>query len=194
MQISSHWLSISSQIKPVPKTEDSGFGKFGKNDGEYKAEPTAAVENAMGFQGFGKNKGASAKNFDLESLVDQSKQTARERSLVKIKEQEDSTSSGKDQEDEELTGPPVPPPGKSREEIQITETKNKKKKPTDSDDKEDDSSDGDEEATGTFIPASLEVNLNHGSKTVSALSIDHSGACLVTGSVDYDVNYGTLLE
>ena len=37
------------------------------------------------------------------------------------------------------------------------------------------------------IPASLEVNLNHGTKLVSALSVDRAGARLVTGSVDYDV-------
>ena len=37
------------------------------------------------------------------------------------------------------------------------------------------------------IPASLEVNLVHGTMAVSALSVDPAGARLVTGSVDYDV-------
>ncbi|KAK7479826.1 hypothetical protein BaRGS_00028906 [Batillaria attramentaria] len=39
------------------------------------------------------------------------------------------------------------------------------------------------------IPNSHEVILNHGSRTVSALGLDPSGARLVTGSLDYDVRF-----
>lgn len=182
-------LSISSQSQQPAKSEDGGFGKFGKTDEEYNAEPTTAVEQAMGFQGFGKNKAAPAKNFDLESLVEQSKQVARERNLEKIKEME--AKNDQEQNDSELIGPPLPPPAELPKVIKEDEVKLTRKKPSrashSDDDDDDDNSSDDEEGSGTYIPATLEVNLNHGTKPVSALSVDHSGARLVTGSVDYDV-------
>ncbi|KAL8593530.1 hypothetical protein ACOMHN_061508 [Nucella lapillus] len=46
-----------------------------------------------------------------------------------------------------------------------------------------------EETLQSKIPLSHEVVLSHGSKTVSALSLDPSGARLVTGSLDYDVRF-----
>lgn len=183
-------LTISSQTQQPPKSEDGGFGKFGKTDEEYNAEPTTAVEQAMGFQGFGKNKAGPAKNFDLESLVEQSKQVARERNLEKIKEMEAKNVEEQEKEDNELIGPPLPPPAELPKEIKEAEVKLNRKKPSrasQSDDDDDDDSSEDDEGSGTYIPATLEVNLNHGTKPVSALSIDHSGARLVSGSVDYDV-------
>lgn len=65
--------------------------------------------------------------------------------------------------------------------------KQAKSRDEDEDDSDEDSDDDDEDSSDKFIPASLEVNLTHGARTVSALSVDHSGARLVTGSVDYDV-------
>ena len=64
-------------------------------------------------------------------------------------------------------------------------------KPRDEDDSDEDSDDEEDDGSGSnpekWIPASMEVNLTHGARPVSALAVDHSGARLVTGSVDYDV-------
>lgn len=165
------------------KSSNDGFGTFGKTD-EFKAESTADVEQAMGFQGFGKSKTTnSAKSFDLETLVEQSKQVARERNVGKPIEPETEEA---DEDDQDVVGPMLPPPPPT--EQQISSKKGVKKTTNHSSDEDDDSSsDSDDETNSTFIPASLEVTLNHGTKTVSALSVDHSGARLVTGSVDYDV-------
>lgn len=186
-------LSINP-VQSASKNAESGFGKFGKAEDEFKTEPTTDVEKMMGFQGFGKNK--AAKTFDLDSLVEQSKQVARERNV--IKEQEAGTSqSDKEEEsendDDEIIGPLLPPPSEpAKTEMKKVEVKSISKKPPtkakSSEDEDSDSSDEDDTgSSGNFIPATLEVDLNHGTKTVSALSVDHSGARLVTGSVDYDV-------
>ncbi|XP_046450352.1 WD repeat-containing protein 70-like [Daphnia pulex] len=190
-------LSISSITQPAKSDDgDGGFGKFGKSEEEFRAEPTTAVQQAMGFQGFGKNKAAPVKNFDLESLVEQSKQVARERTTKKVSEIE-ATTEEPEEDDEDVIGPPLPPPAQSTskdsEPSNVSDaTKKSSKKHTkshsnddDDDDEDEDSSDSDDEENS--IPASLEVNLNHGTKPVSALSIDHSGARLISGSVDYEV-------
>nr|SVE75022.1 EOG090X0364 [Daphnia dolichocephala] len=181
-------LSISSVVPVASKSDDGGFGKFGKSDEEFRVEPTTDVEKAMGFQGFGKNKAAPVKTFDIESLVEQSKQVARERNAKKVDEIEP-----EDQEkaDEDIVGPSLPPHAAEsvfkESEISTAPKKTSKTTTKTHSDDEDDSSDTDEEESDNYIPATLEVNLNHGTKPVSALSVDHSGARLVSGSVDYEV-------
>ncbi|XP_069483250.1 WD repeat-containing protein 70 isoform X1 [Ambystoma mexicanum] len=73
---------------------------------------------------------------------------------------------------DELIGPPLPPGYK------------------DSDDDDDDEDLQEEEENPVKrIPDSHEITLQHGSKTVSALGLDPSGARLVTGGYDYDVKF-----
>nr|SVE74082.1 EOG090X0364 [Daphnia barbata] len=182
-------LSISSNTQVASKSDDGGFGKFGRSDEEFRVEATTDVEKAMGFQGFGKNKAAPLKTFDIESLVEQSKQVARERNARKIDEMEP-----EDQEKAVLdTVGPSQLPHAAESVSKESEISNAPKKisktttETQSDDEDGDSSDTDDEENDNYVPATLEVNLNHGTKPVSALSVDHSGARLVTGSVDYDV-------
>lgn len=179
-------LTIGSPPAEVQKSSNDGFGTFGKSE-EFKVESTTDVELAMGFQGFGKNKKSAAQTFDLDSLVEQSKQMAKERNAAKPIPQEQT-----DEADNQLIGPPLPPMPVKNEMKKVSVKVNKKSNQSSSknsseDDEDGSSSDSDDETSTTFIPASLEVNLNHGTKTVSALSVDHSGARLVTGSVDYDV-------
>lgn len=185
-------LSISSNTQPATKSDDGGFGKFGKSDEEFLAEPTTDVEQAMGFQGFGKNKAAPVNHFDIESLVEQSKQVARERNIKKISDLANKI----EEESAEDTVGPMPPPEATisivkesvESEVSTAPKKSSKKTTrTESDDEDGDSSDSDDEGADTYIPAALEVNLNHGTKPVSALSVDHSGARLISGSVDYDI-------
>lgn len=76
-------------------------------------------------------------------------------------------------------------------EASKSEEPKSKAAPRDDSDSDDDDSDDEAEETDLEkrIPAGLEINLAHGTKTVSALSVDPSGARLVTGSLDYDVKF-----
>ncbi|KAL6041992.1 hypothetical protein STEG23_025523, partial [Scotinomys teguina] len=75
--------------------------------------------------------------------------------------------------DEDILGPLPPPLGEEGEE--------------DDDDEVED--EGEEENPVQRIPDSHEITLKHGTKTVSALGLDPSGARLVTGGYDYDVKF-----
>ncbi|KAF4804703.1 WD repeat-containing protein 70 [Turdus rufiventris] len=77
-----------------------------------------------------------------------------------------------DDDNEEFIGPPLPPGFK------------------DSDD-DNDNDDTEEEDNNPVkkIPDSHEITLQHGTKTVSALGLDPSGARLITGGYDYDVKF-----
>ena len=179
-----------------------GFGKFGaaalkkkEEDSNFTEEPTDAVKEMMGFQGFGKTVAKVAKGFDIESLVEQSKQVAKEREMAKkAAELEASLANPKDssgeEDDGDLVGPLPPPPPPVAVEPEAFKAPKKPAKPRDEDaDSDDDSEEDedDEEHPEKRIPAAMEITLAHGTKTVSALNVDHSGARLVTGSVDYDV-------
>lgn len=86
----------------------------------------------------------------------------------------------KQKEDEEdMIGPPLPPAMKSAQ--------TGAGKSTDDSDDEGGDSDEEEESPLKKIPSSLQIILDHGKKTVSALAFDPSGARLVTGGYDYDV-------
>ncbi|XP_041505278.1 WD repeat-containing protein 70-like [Microtus oregoni] len=77
--------------------------------------------------------------------------------------------------DEDILGPLPLPLGEEGEE----------------DEEEDDDSEveGEEENPVLRIPDSHEITLKHGTKTVSALGLDPSGARLVTGGYDYSVKF-----
>lgn len=83
-------------------------------------------------------------------------------------------------EDEDMIGPPLPPSMKSSHEEKQGKSK---------DDDDDDGTDDEEQDDSPLnrIPSSLQISLDHGKKTVSALAFDPSGARLVTGGYDYDV-------
>ncbi|XP_068430214.1 WD repeat-containing protein 70 [Clinocottus analis] len=107
-------------------------------------------------------------------------------------ESESSSDSGSDSDsDSELIGPPLPP--------QLTAQDDDKLGPltrasgstahSDEDDDEGDAQDDDDDNPVKKIPDSHEITLQHGTKTVSALALDPSGARLVTGGLDYDVRF-----
>ncbi|KAF7243991.1 WD repeat-containing protein 70 [Varanus komodoensis] len=78
--------------------------------------------------------------------------------------------------DNELIGPPLPPGYKGSEEEE-------------DEDDEDENIQEEEEDPVKKIPDSHEITLHHGTKTVSALGLDPSGARLITGGYDYDVRF-----
>ncbi|XP_064163603.1 WD repeat-containing protein 70 [Anguilla rostrata] len=77
---------------------------------------------------------------------------------------------------DELVGPPLPPGYRASMAA---------------DDDDDDEEDMQEEDDNPVkkIPDTHEITLQHGSRTVSALGLDPSGARLVTGGYDYDVRF-----
>ncbi|XP_078487808.1 WD repeat-containing protein 70 [Ciona intestinalis] len=138
-----------------------------------------SMEEVMGFGGFGKK----AKSFDLQAIFEETRRTAQERSKknlgilnnVAVSKKEKPAVS-EDESDEDATiGPPMPPPESLGNKLNKEDT--------------DDSDESDEEEPGTFIPATHEVSLKHGSKPVSSLALDPSGARLVTGSHDFEMRF-----
>ncbi|TKS84471.1 WD repeat-containing protein 70 [Collichthys lucidus] len=174
-----------------PNKVDEASGKT-SGDGD--------MASVMGFSGFGKK----ARTFDLDAIFEQTRRTAIERSqrilderekshieeegessksvkpsvqrdkaAAASRKQESDSSSASDSDsdsDSELIGPPLPP--------QYTEQ----------------GEDDDERMRPPHppvkkIPDTHEITLQHGTKTVSALGLDPSGARLVTGGYDYDVRF-----
>ncbi|XP_017778073.1 PREDICTED: gastrulation defective protein 1 homolog [Nicrophorus vespilloides] len=136
------------------------------------------IKEVMGISTFGKK----AKTFNIQEMLDQVKKTAREitkpAEVDTHKEEESSSSS----DDDDLIGPPIP-----QVLAQVDTSKKKSKEHGSDSDSSGEESDG--EDTGTFVPCSHEVIMNHGTKAVTALSCDPSGARLASGSVDYDVSF-----
>uniref|UniRef100_A0A8C2ZWG9 WD repeat-containing protein 70 n=1 Tax=Cyclopterus lumpus TaxID=8103 RepID=A0A8C2ZWG9_CYCLU len=125
------------------------------------------IASVMGFSGFGKK----ARTFDLEAIFEQTRRTAIERSQQVLG---NSSDSGSDSDsDSELIGPPLPPTAHSDED----------------DDDDGEAQDDDDDNPVKKIPDTHEITLQHGTKTVSALALDPSGARLVTGGYDYDVRF-----
>ncbi|KAM9679868.1 WD repeat-containing protein 70 isoform 2-T2 [Dama dama] len=114
-----------------------------------------------------------------------SKSSSRDTSSSESDESSDSS-------DDELIGPPLPLK-MVEEPVNPMETVLSPLPPPLAEDmEEDDDDDGDseeEENPVRKIPDSHEITLRHGTKTVSALGLDPSGARLVTGGYDYDVKF-----
>ncbi|RXN18006.1 WD repeat-containing 70 [Labeo rohita] len=148
------------------------------------------ISSIMGFSGFGKK----ARTFDLEAMFEQTRRTAIERSQRVLEERQKqdvqassgsqsvsrtdkpSTSTSRKQEsdssdsDSDVIGPPLPPALSAQTE-------------------EGEEDDDDDMNPVKKIPDTHEITLQHGSKTVSALALDPSGARLITGGYDYDVKF-----
>ncbi|XP_047713977.1 WD repeat-containing protein 70 isoform X1 [Prionailurus viverrinus] len=96
--------------------------------------------------------------------------------------------------DDELIGPPLPlkmmkEPGNHIEEDIVGPLPPPLYEDAEDDDDDDDGDSEEEENPVQKIPDSHEITLKHGTKTVSALGLDPSGARLVTGGYDYDVKF-----
>uniref|UniRef100_A0A671L7G7 WD repeat-containing protein 70 n=1 Tax=Sinocyclocheilus anshuiensis TaxID=1608454 RepID=A0A671L7G7_9TELE len=175
----------------------------GSDSGDSSSD--ADVSSVMGFSGFGKK----ARTFDLEAMFEQTRRTAIERSqrvlghysiirnrlvpssCVCVNRKQDSDVIGpplppalgaqtdedeEDDDDDDVVGPPLPPGYKHSTA-------------DDDDDDDDDMTDEEDDNPVKKIPDTHEITLQHGSKSVSALALDPSGARLVTGGYDYDVKF-----
>ncbi|ROL48277.1 WD repeat-containing protein 70 [Anabarilius grahami] len=153
------------------------------------------ISSVMGFSGFGKK----ARTFDLEALFEQTRRTAIERSQRALEERQ------KQEVEESSVSRPVshtekPSTSTSRYGDCLMRTSSgqrfssltdrccvcvNRKQEADSSS----SSDSDSDNPVKKIPDTHEITLQHGTKTVSALALDPSGARLITGSYDYDVKF-----
>ncbi|CAG2227955.1 Gastrulation defective protein 1 homolog,WD repeat-containing protein 70 [Mytilus edulis] len=155
------------------------------------------------------------RSFDITAMFEEARKTAIERTHGNIEHHEDieskkttkaddsSSSSGSDSSDssdsesdktsgkvkiktssndDEMIGPPLPPGFGPIVDDKLKQQSQKY-------DSEDDDSEEEEETLDQKIPSSHEISLNHGAKTVSALTLDPSGARLVTGGNDYQVKF-----
>uniref|UniRef100_A0A674ECS5 WD repeat-containing protein 70 n=1 Tax=Salmo trutta TaxID=8032 RepID=A0A674ECS5_SALTR len=172
------------------------------------------MASVMGFSGFGKK----ARTFDLDAIFEQTRRTAIERSqqyadLARLlkpmglyyilpnrnKEESSSGSGSSDSDsdsDSELIGPPVPKQltGQEDDEDLVGPPlppgyRGSTADDEDDDDDDDDMQDDEDDNPVKKIPDTHEITLQHGTKTVSALALDPSGARLVTGGYDFDVRF-----
>ncbi|XP_056117393.1 WD repeat-containing protein 70 isoform X2 [Rhinichthys klamathensis goyatoka] len=175
----------------------------------------ADISSVMGFSGFGKK----ARTFDLEAMFEQTRRTAIERSQraleerqkqevqessgfrpVGVKEKPSASTSRKQEaesdSDSDVIGPPLPPQEEEEDDDDDDDVVGpplppgyKRSSADSDDDDDDDEDDDDEDDVMKKIPDTHEITLQHGTKSVSALALDPSGARLITGSFDYDVKF-----
>ncbi|XP_029300432.1 WD repeat-containing protein 70 isoform X2 [Cottoperca gobio] len=106
-----------------------------------------------------------------------------------------SSDSGSDSDsDSELIGPPLPPQYTAQDDDGDLVRPPRPSGSTahsddDDDDEEEEEQDDDDDNPVKKIPDTHEITLQHGTRTVSALALDPSGARLVTGGYDYDVRF-----
>ncbi|XP_067106527.1 WD repeat-containing protein 70 isoform X2 [Osmerus mordax] len=113
------------------------------------------------------------------------------------RKQESESSSGDSDSDSSLIGPPVPPSLTAEEEdgdfvgppLPPGYTGSTANDDDDDDDDDDDMQDDEDDNPVKKIPDTHEISLQHGTKVVSALALDPSGARLVTGGYDFDVRF-----
>uniref|UniRef100_A0A671Y0B5 WD repeat-containing protein 70 n=1 Tax=Sparus aurata TaxID=8175 RepID=A0A671Y0B5_SPAAU len=136
------------------------------------------MASVMGFSGFGKK----ARTFDLDAIFEQTRRTAIERSqhVLGSESSSDSDSDSASDSDSELIGPPLPPQFTAKDDDDDND---------DEDEEEEAQDEDDDDNPVKKIPDTHEITLQHGTKTVSALGLDPSGARLVTGGYDYDVRF-----
>lgn len=135
------------------------------------------VKEVMGISSFGKK----AKTFDIQEMIAQVKATAKElapnKPLDDSDKTEDEDGSTDDEDgstdDDDFIGPPVP------ETLNNIADRNKE---SDDDDVEEHV-----ESSEFFMPIANETEMVHGTKAVTAISVDPSGARLASGKCRFYV-------
>lgn len=120
------------------------------------------VKEVMGITSFGKK----AKTFDIQDMIAQVKATAKEL-MPSREETEANTFNTEDESDDDFIGPPIPGMLTGNTEDKANES--------------DDSFEENIESSEYFIPFSNEAEMVHGTKAVTAISVDPSGARLASG-------------
>ncbi|KAK0161296.1 hypothetical protein PV327_009781 [Microctonus hyperodae] len=170
-----------------------------KNMNEIQLEDDEESENLkkiMGMSSFGKK----AKCFDVQEMMENITKTistkSKQKKITEINEKTDTPGTSRlnvenqdknDEEDDDIVGPMPPPPplplppssSSSSSEVQ-DETKHKSVKNNSDSDSDSDSSDSESDSEETNlinkIPCSHEVTMTHGTKAITAIAADPSGA------------------
>ncbi|KAM4708588.1 WD repeat-containing protein 70 isoform 1-T4 [Discoglossus pictus] len=172
----------------------SGFGKKARTfDLEAMFEQTrrTAVERSKKSLEARDKEEEKKKEEQVANKNQVSKEVASGSGMRKARASSSSGSSdSEDSSDDEFIGPPAPPNiFKGVENEEIGPPLPSRFKDSDEEDMQDEDEDDDDDNPVKRIPDSHEVSLQHGTKSVSALALDPSGARLVTGGYDYDVQF-----
>ncbi|XP_067429934.1 WD repeat-containing protein 70 isoform X1 [Thunnus thynnus] len=143
---------------------------------EEKGESSKSVKSSVHAQ---RNKAAAATSRKQESDSSSDSGSDSDSGLIgPPPPPQHTTQDDDDDDDDELVGPPLPP-GYTGSTAH-----------SDEEDEEGGAQDDDDDDNPVKkIPDTHEITLQHGTKTVSALGLDPSGARLVTGGYDYDVRF-----
>lgn len=205
--------NLTRDITKNTEIISSGFGTFGKKSletnitkiNEIKPEDEEESQNlkqVMGITGFGKK----AKSFDVQEMLENITKTINNSKVsninIKSIEKESKTTPAKEvikdidiinngstndnEEDDDFIGPPIPPELQNSINLEQS-TKIKDQNDNESDEDEEQSDIEEELQLKDKIPCSHEVTMTHGTKAVTAIAADPSGARLASGSIDYDV-------
>lgn len=125
------------------------------------------------------------------SSSDSSDSSDSESESEMIKDKKPAISNADNDDDDDMIGPPLPPAFVPMGEVKGTDKEELIGPPVSlsKPDSDEEDSEEEEETLDQKIPSSHEIKLNHGVKTVSALTLDPSGARLVTGGNDYQVKF-----
>ncbi|XP_034458814.1 WD repeat-containing protein 70 isoform X2 [Hippoglossus hippoglossus] len=172
----------------------SGFGKKARTfdlDAIFEQTRRTAVERSQ------RVLEEREKETDMEEEGESSKSVkppVKAAATASSKQESDSSSdSGSDSDsDSEVIGPPVPRQHEDDDELvgpPLPPGYTGSTAHSDDDDDDDDQEADDDDNPVKKIPDTHEITLQHGTRTVSALALDPSGARLVTGGYDYDVRF-----
>jgi len=200
----------------IQKPIDNLLDKNKSSEPEYAVESTAEMSAVMGFGGFGSGKGKkTAQTFDVESMFVTAAKAAQETNAVNNQKMDDEGRRELESEFIIPVAPVSKPKKKVAPVVAKVEVDRSKKegededsdtdsndsddvigpvlpgaKPQNDDDEDDDDEDEEEEEEESMvdkIPRSHEIKLEHGTKPITALCLDPSGARVISGGVDYDL-------
>ncbi|XP_035523698.1 WD repeat-containing protein 70 [Morone saxatilis] len=175
----------------------SGFGKKARTfdlDAIFEQTRRTAIERSQQVL----DERQKDSHMEEEGESSKSVHTHREKAAAATsRKQESESSSDSDSDsdsDSELIGPPLPPQYKAQddadERLRLPRPPGLTGSTAQSDDDDDDEGEEqDDDNPVKKIPDTHEITLQHGTRTVSALALDPSGARLVTGGYDYDVRF-----
>ncbi|KAG5670761.1 hypothetical protein PVAND_001002 [Polypedilum vanderplanki] len=176
--------------------ETSGFGVFSSNsqssnvkkaieDIQHDME-SKKMQEIMGISGFGKK----SKQFDINEQIQAARKNAKPVAIDPEKTISETETKNETEEEDEFIGP-IPTTENIIDNSKATKTKKKKSTNNDSDNdsesNEEEEEEDQEDSIAYRIPASHEVEMIHGSKAITALASDSSGARLSSGSIDYEL-------
>lgn len=188
MRESKHYKDVSSSwtTRSSPSSSKAVKDHQAKTERNGQEQSHDQMSSLMGFSGFGKK----ARQFDIGEMMAMAKR--RTPSVPEEKDNAKQKDHNSDIESDDESAPfVIMPPGEET-------SSNKQEKNAKVANKENDNSDeddGDEELNSesetlqSLIPYSHEITLEHGAKTISALSLDPSGSRLVSGGHDYNVKF-----